>query len=150
MRMLMTVLFALVAASPAAAQDRFKDVWVTQSDSGEIVRGRLVELSGSSMAILTSDHRRVEMPLDRILRIEAHGDSLKNGGIIGAAVMGGMTMFACQGFSRGSQCLVGMAFNTGFGALVGMGIDALNGGRSTLYSRAPAKKTAGLQVRLRF
>ena len=150
MRIVMTVLLALVVASPAAAQDRFKDVWVTQSDSGEVVRGRLVELSGSSMAILTADNRRVEMPLDRVLRIEAHGDSLRNGGVIGAAVMGGMTMFACQGFSRGSQCVVGMAFNTAFGALVGMGIDALNGGRSTLYSRPPAPKTAGLQIKLRF
>jgi len=44
-----------------------------------------------------------------------------------------------------------MAFNTGFGALVGMGVDAMNGGRTTLYSRAPAAKTARLEVvRLRF
>ena len=150
MRIVITALIALALASPAAAQDRFKDVWVTQSDSGEIVRGRLVELSGSSLAILTPDNRRVEMPLDKILRIEAHGDSLKNGAIIGAAVMGGMTILACQGLSRGSQCAVGTAFNTLFGSLVGMGIDAMNGGRSTLYSRPPAAKTAGIGFRLRF
>jgi hypothetical protein len=150
MRIAMTVLLALVVASPVTAQDRFKDVWVTQSDSGEIVRGRLVELSGSSLAILTPDNRRVEMPIDKVLRIEAHGDSLKNGALIGAAVMGGMTILACQGFTGGSQCLVGIAFNTGFGALIGMGIDAANGGRSTLYRRAPPAKTAGIGFRLRF
>lgn len=150
MRIVITVLLALVAASPVVAQDRFKDVWITQSDSGEIVRGRLVELSGTSLALLTPDNRRVEMPLDKILRIEAHGDSLKNGALIGAAVMGGMTILACQGFTRGGQCIVGMAFNTGFGALIGMGIDAANGGRSTLYRRPPAAKTAGIGFRLRF
>ncbi len=152
MRIVITVLVALALASPAAAQDRFKDVWVTQSDSGEIVRGRLVELSGSSLAILTPDNRRVEMPLDRILRIEAHGDSLKNGAIIGGAIMGGMTLLACQGLSRASQCVVGVGFNTGFGALMGMGIDALNGGRSTLYSRpaTPPARTTAVGFRVRF
>ena len=95
MRMVMPMLLALLVASPAAAQDRFKDVWVTQSHTGDILRGRLVDLSGSSLAILTPDNRRVEMPLDRILRIEVHGDSLKNGAVIGATIMGGTMLFAC-------------------------------------------------------
>ena len=153
MRIVITMLLALVVASPVAAQDRFKDVWVTHADAGEIVRGRLVELSANSLAVLTQDQRRVDLPLDRILRIETHGDSLRNGAAIGGAVMGLMTILGCQGFSRGSQCAVGVAFNTGFGALIGMGIDAANGGRSTLYSRPAAAsppKTAGLQMRLRF
>lgn len=153
MRIAITLLIVLVAASPAAAQDRFKDVWVSQSDSGEIVRGRIVDLSGESLAILTPDNRRVEVPLARILRIEAHGDSLKNGAIIGGVVMAGLSILGCQGLSRGSQCAVATAFNTLFGSLVGMGIDAMNGGRSTLYSRPVATspgKTAGVQFRLRF
>lgn len=153
MRIAITLLIALVAASPAAAQDRFKDVWVSQSDSGEIVRGRIVDLSDESLAILTPDSRRVEVPLARILRIEVHGDSLNNPALIGGVVMAGLSVIGCQGLARGSQCAVTTAFNTLFGSLIGMGIDAVNGGRSTLYSRPAATapdKTAGLQMRLRF
>ena len=64
--------------------------------------------------------------------------------------MGVLSIVACQGFSRASQCIAGSIFNLGFGALVGAGVDALNGGRSTLYSRPAAGKSAGVNVRLRF
>jgi len=77
MRTLALLPLVCLLASPASAQDTFKQVWVTQSDSGEVLRGRIVELSRESLAILTPDNRRVEMPLDRVLRIEARGDSLK-------------------------------------------------------------------------
>ena len=153
MRFVVPLLIALAAVSPAAAQERFKDVWVTQSDSGEIVRGRIVDLSGESLGILTPDHSRVDVPLARILRIEGHGDSLKNGAAIGAAIMGGLSLAACQGVSRGSQCATVLLFNTAFGGLTGAGLDALNGGRSTLYSRPAARspgKTADVKFRLRF
>jgi len=153
MRIAITVCVALVLASPAAAQERFKDVWVTQSDSGDIVRGRIVELSGESLSILTPDNRRVDLPMARILRIEAQGDSLKNGAIIGAAVLGGLSFAACQGASGGGQCATVLLFNTAFGGLMGAGLDALNGGRSTLYSRPAATspgKAAGAGFRLRF
>lgn len=152
MRIVMTLLIALVAASPAAAQDRFKDVWVTHSGSGEIVRGRIVDLSGDSLAILTPDHRRVEMPLGSVLRIDAHGDSLKNGAGIGAAVMAALMLAPCASLSAG-ECARIAPFQIGLGALIGAGIDALNGGRSTLYRRAAAAspgKTTGVQFRLRF
>ena len=153
MRFAITLLIALAGVSPAAAQERFKDVWVTQSDSGDILRGRIVDLSGESLAILTPDNRRVEVPLSRILRIEGQGDSLKNGAIIGAAVLGGLSFAACQGVSGGGQCATVLLFNTAFGGLMGAGLDALNGGRSTLYSRPAATspgKTAGVKFRLRF
>jgi hypothetical protein len=153
MRIAITVCFALALASPVAAQERFREVWVTQSDSGDIVRGRIVDLSGESLSILTPDNRRVDVPLARILRIEGQGDSLKNGAIIGAAVLGGLSLAACQGVSGGSQCATVMLFNTAFGGLMGAGLDALNGGRSTLYSRPAATspgKTAGVGFRLRF
>jgi hypothetical protein len=154
MRTVMCLVIALAAASPAAAQDGFKDVWVTQADSGEVVRGRIVDLSTDSLSILTPDNRRVQLPLGRILRIEARGDSVKNGAIIGAAVMAGLSLFACQGLdSGGAQCVTAAAVNIAFGGAIGAGIDAMNGGRSTLYSRpAPIKPATagGVQVRLRF
>src|SRR3954465_6258037 len=97
MRTLALLPLVCLLASPASAQDTFKQVWVTQSESGEILRGRIVQLSQESLAILTPDNRRVEMPLDRVLRIEARGDSLKNGAAIGAAVLGGRSLLGCQG-----------------------------------------------------
>ena len=63
-----------------------KQVWITQADSGDIVQGRLVSLSPDSLALLTPDNRRVDIPLDRVLRVETGGDSLKNGAAIGALV----------------------------------------------------------------
>lgn len=150
MRTALFLLLAVLLAGPVSAQEQFKHVWVTQSDSGELIRGRMVDLSGESLAILTADNRRVEIPLSRVLRIEAHGDSLKNGAAIGAAVMGALSIFACQGVSRGSQCVAGSIINIGLGSLIGAGVDALNGGRSTLYSRPAAGKTAAVNVRVRF
>src|SRR4051812_23643793 len=153
MRTLALLPLVCLLASPASAQDTFKQVWVTQSESGEILRGRIVQLSQESLAILTPDNRRVEMPIDRVLRIEARGDSLKNGAVIGAVVVGGLVALTCGQALGGGQCVTAVALDAGMGALIGAGIDALNGGRSVLYRRPatpPAGRTASLQVKLRF
>ena len=146
-------MIVLALAAPAAAQDTFKQVWVTQSSSGEVVRGRIVDLSPESLTILTADNRRVDMPLDRVLRIEARGDSLKNGAAIGAIVLGGMAALLCGEYGGGGECVAGVALDAGIGALIGAGVDALNGGRSTLYSRpaaAPAGHSAAVKFKLKF
>ena len=146
-------MIVLALAAPAAAQDTFKQVWVTQSSSGEVVHGRIVDLSPESLTILTADNRRVDMPLDRVLRIEARGDSLKNGAAIGAVVLGGLMALFCGEAGGGGQCVTGVAVDAGIGALIGAGIDALNGGRSTLYSRpaaAAAGTSAGVKFKLKF
>lgn len=152
MRMSAVLLLVCLSAAPAAAQDTFKQVWVTQSDSGEVVRGRIIELSKESLALLTPDNRRVEMPLDRVLRIEARGDSLKNGAAIGAAILGGLSLFSCQGATSGGQCAAIAVTNIGMGAIIGVGIDAMNAGRSVLYRKpaASAGPKAALNVRIRF
>src|SRR6185436_17892998 len=105
MRALASIMIVLALAAPAAAQDTFKQVWVTQSSSGEVVHGRIVDLSPESLTILTADNRRVDMPLDRVLRIEARGDSLKNGAVIGALVLGTLVALACGGIAgTAGQC----------------------------------------------
>lgn len=140
MRICLTLLTVLFLSAPVSAQEAYKQVWVTQSDSGEVVRGRMVDLSRGSLVLLTPDNRRVEMPIDKVLRIEGHGDSVKNGAAYGAAVMAGLTLLACGVSDGGSYCVRAVAINTVFGATIGAGIDAMNGGRSTLYKReAPAK-----------
>ena len=153
MRALASIMIVLALAAPAAAQDTFKQVWVTQSSSGEVVRGRIVDLSPESLTILTADNRRVDMPLDRVLRIEARGDSLKNGAVIGALVLGTMMGLMCGDFEGGGQCITAVVLDAGIGALIGAGVDALNGGRSPLYSRpaaAPAGHSAAIKLKLKF
>jgi len=159
MRVFMPLLVALVLAAPAAAQESYKQVWVTQADSGELIQGRMLKLSGDTLALLTPDNRRVELPLERVLRIDVHGDSLKNGATIGATVMGGLAVIGCAvGYGReAGQCLTGIALNAGLGGLIGAGIDAWNGGRTTIYSKPPAAAQAvvpgpraGVQFRVRF
>ena len=155
MRILLALVTAAMLATPASAQESYKQVWVTQTGSGEIVRGRLLDLSDRTLALLTADNRRVEMPIDRVLRIEVRGDSLKNGAAIGAAVMGGLSLLSCAGYRNGGACAAGTTINVALGALIGAGIDAMNGGRTAIYTKpaapeAPSGKAARLQLKLRF
>ena len=92
-----------------------------------------------------------------MLRIDIHPDSLKNGATIGAIVMGGLTAIGCGAVQRGRLGATALVFNTAFGGLIGAGIDAWNGGRTTIYSKpAPAAQPGGprprasVQFRVRF
>jgi hypothetical protein len=157
MRVFIPLLVAVTLAAPAAAQETYRQVWVTQSDSGDLIEGRMLVLSGDTLALLTPDNRRVDLPLDRVLRIEIHGDALKNGATIGAVVMGALASIGCVvGEGRGSGCVTGVALDAALGGVIGAGIDAANGGRTTIYSKpaiaasAPPGPRAGVQFRIRF
>lgn len=145
-------------AKPRPPQRTSEEVIVTQSDSGQEVRGYLVQLSATTLAILV-DGTRVEIPIESVLRIDGQHDSVKNGAAKGAVVMGGLFVLGCsQTPASGSVCVTTAILYTGLGALVGAGIDALHKGRTTIYSKpaavalavAPAGKGARLQVELRF
>jgi len=93
-------------ATPAAAGQRPQkagadEVTVTQSGSGEELHGRLLDLSATTLSILV-EGRRVEVPIDNVLRIDAHYDSVKNGALIGAGVMGGLALVACGSLQAGN------------------------------------------------
>ena len=158
MRVFVPLLMSLILAAPAAAQEAYKQVWVTQADSGDLIQGKILRLSGDTLALLTPDNRRVDLPLDRVLRIQIHGDSLKNGATIGAVVMGGLSVIGCAlALGTASQCVTGVALNAALGGLMGAGIDAWSGGRTTIYSKpaaaasgAPPGPRAGVQFRIRF
>ena len=154
-----TYLAALCSAClavPAAAQAGQKshkpavaeDVIVTQSASGEELRGRLLDLSPESLAILV-DGRRVDLPIDTVLRIDARTDSVKDGAIIGAGVMIGLTGLSCAAVDDAGYCVTALIFNTGIGALVGAGIDALHKGKTPIYIKA-GKSNASLQAKISF
>lgn len=130
---------------PAAAPVG-EEIFVTHSGAGEPVRGRVIELSSTSLAMLV-DGRRVEVPLENVTRIDVRGDSVKNGAIIGAAVMVGLTGLSCATVDDAGYCVTALILNTGIGALVGAGIDALHKGRTPIYIKA-GKSNASLQVKL--
>jgi hypothetical protein len=138
---------ASAGQKPAAARAG-QEVVVTQSASGEELRGRLVELSATSLAILV-DNRRVDVPIENVLRIDVRDDSLKNGAIIGGVTMLALSGLACPFTDKTSTCVTGIVFNTGFGVLAGAGIDALHKGRTPIYIKM-GKSGSALQVRLRF
>ena len=142
--------------TPGPSPRFVEEVVVTQSASGEELRGRLVELSPTTLAMLVNG-RRIDLPLDSVIRIDVRNDSLKNGTAIGAVIMGSLTALGCAvGEGRGSQCATALVFNTGIGALMGAGVDALHKGRTPIYSKpaavavAPEGRGGRLQLRLRF
>jgi hypothetical protein len=150
---LAVVLLSASAAAASAGQHPAakagEQVIITQAASGEELQGHLVELSSTSLAILVDDGRRVEIPVENVLRIDVRNDSLKNGAIIGGAIMGGITGLGCIGINDAAACATVLVLNTGFGVLAGMGIDALHRGRTPIYVKA-GKSESSLQVKIRF
>jgi hypothetical protein len=133
------------------------EVIVTQSASGDELRGRLVELSATTLAILVNG-KRIDLPIESVLRIDVRGDSVKDGAAIGAALLGGLSLIGCAEMRTTQQCVTAVILDTGFGALIGAGIDALHQGRTTIYRKpapvafavAPAGKGARLQLKVSF
>jgi hypothetical protein len=137
------------AQAPPGAAPRGDEVIVTQSASGEELRGRLIELSSTSLAILV-DGRRVDVPVDNVLRIDVRNDSLKNGAIIGASVMGGLAVLGCAEAHSAGWCAYAVSINTLLGGAIGASIDAMHKGRSPIYIKTAGKAGSSLQVKFRF
>ena len=80
----------------------------------------------------------------------ALGDSLKNGAIIGAVVVGAWCALVCgQGLDSSGQIPIAVAANAGLGALIGAGIDADHRGRTLLYPRSSTvSRVRGAQASL--
>jgi hypothetical protein len=162
----MALVVALLLPAAALAQDRTarrtppvhpEEVIVTQSASGEQLRGYLVQLSPTTLAILV-DGKRVEVPIENVLRIEGRNDSVKDGAAYGAAIGGGLVALTCAQALELRYCVPAAVFYAGLGALAGAGVDALHKGRTTIYSKpaavaiavAPAGKGARAQLAIRW
>jgi hypothetical protein len=88
------VLGVLIAASPVAAQigpDRIPELVkngqkvVIVDDGGRVLKGRVDSLSATGLGLATKD-RRIDLSLDRIVRIDHPHDGLGNGALIGAGI----------------------------------------------------------------
>lgn len=115
---------------------KLRTVFVT-IDRGPEIHGSLLELGPETLAILV-DGARTEFPLSSVRRVEREGDSLKNGAIIGAVVLGAWCAAICgQGLNRSSQLFPAIVVNAGVGAVIGALFDADHKGRTRIY---PAKR----------
>jgi hypothetical protein len=131
------------SAKPPPPLKTSEEVVVTQATSGQELRGFLVDLSPTTLAMLVNG-QRVEVPLERVLRIEGRNDSVKNGAAYGAAIAGGLTALTCAQALELRYCVPAAIFYTGLGALAGAGVDALHKGRTTIYSKPPSTMALGV------
>jgi hypothetical protein len=116
--------------------------------AGEEISGRMLALGPDEVRMLVKGQERT-WRLDDIVQVDRKGDSLKNGAIIGALVLGGWCAYICGQGVDSSTSLPGVVIiNAGFGALIGMGIDAGNQVRKTVYQKSspPQNRQARLFV----
>ena len=145
----------LVVCSPAAAQEAappdVQRVFVLSS-GGDEVQGHMLLLGPASVTMLI-DGKRLELPLESILRIEARGDSVRNGFFIGAAIGVVAGLLSAREVSDGAAVPFAL-FSAGLWGLIGAGVDALIPGRTVIYSK-PLPRAAGsprpaIAIRVRF
>lgn len=131
------------------AKEATRSLRIVLDSSQPVIRGRLLR-AGPETITLQVNGQPIDLPLARVTRIEVAGDSLLNGAVMGAAAMGGWCAAVCgQGLSRSSDRPFAILANAGLGALIGAGVDALNGRRRPVYIR-PATRGLSLEMGVRF
>ena len=155
------VAFAALFASPALAQTeaesiraRVKDgqrVSVT-ADSGREMTGRIRTRAADGLNMIV-DGRNIDVPYDRIVRLDRPHDSLGNGALIGLGAGAAFGLIAvasgdeCRGSeffcgdpSAGNYAAAALLFG-GLGTAVGVGIDALIHRDREIYRRGAGLRT---------
>ena len=163
---LILLLWAMPGRSQAIAQEvaasfdelRFKvkagdTVYITEDSGKSEQKGRILDLSASSVAVSIGGVRRdlVESNLSRIR--QRLPDSRKNGALIG--FLGGAaanTALAKTLESPSGSCSGGCIAGTvlvggGLGALAGLGIDALIQGKKDIYVKGASRSSQNVVVR---
>jgi hypothetical protein len=149
------LVFSLVAL-PARAQDsrRAEDCYPVAAgvveltpQSGPVRKGTLLCI-GDKQVVLASEGRVEAIPLDDVRSIVKPADGVGDGFLKGAAVAA-LIAVLCRGCGDAGQWASAAVVYGGIGALV----DALHGGRETLYHRNKTRHRPGpvsLAWRIRF
>jgi hypothetical protein len=178
-RLSLSLIVLIACAVPAAAQEAVPgwdglatsnlDTVHVLDDMGSETTGTLIGIDADSISLLVNGNER-SFERARVRRLQKRGDSLKNGALIGAGVgvvLASITAAVADcptaSDTSGPGAKVGLAIlGTAIYTGVGVGIDALVTGRTTMYE-APAggafnlpglrpeiRNTAGPAVRLSF
>lgn len=115
--------------------------------TGKVSKGRVVQLSNSSLQLFINGDNRAFSEADVIQITRRQGDSLTNGGTIGALVgagIWGVGAAACRGECGGAP-LSALGILTALGAGAGLGMDALRGRELTIYG---GPRTSSMHIRM--
>jgi hypothetical protein len=139
---------ATTAAQLAVLLRPGETVWVTDQ-SGQEVKGRLLELRGDALQVEIAGQTR-SLEFATVRQVEhRHNDALLNGTLIGAAAGGGLAGLAWALWCSDAECdddwpghIAGsVAIYTAIGAGVGALTDVIIRGKRTVYE-APAGRAA--------
>ena len=159
-----TMVIALLAPAAAAAQpvSDARHATVSQGDrvrvtdeSGRTITARVAAISDSGLT-LQDGSERAEIPYGAIVKIDRPRDRIWDGALGGFAIGAGIGLIGIAAEEKDTSCqpeawFCGASFGPpasavvlmlgGIGAGIGAGVDALIGGKKTLYER-------GRQVRI--
>ena len=126
------------------------DTLTVTDTAGQPVRGKLVNLSSSSLSLNVSGTNREFQKVDVNTITKRGSDSLKNGALIGLAVGGGLAavgiaITVAEGDADAGFFAVAVLVLRGIGAGIGAGIDALIEGQRVIYAN-PGSPRARLSV----
>jgi hypothetical protein len=126
------------------------DTLTVTDTAGQPVRGKLVNLSSSSLRLNVSGTTREFQKVDVNTITKRGSDSLKNGALIGMVIGGslgavGMAVAAAQGDADAAFFVGAALVYSGMGAGIGAGVDALIEGQRVIYAN-PGSPRARLSV----
>jgi hypothetical protein len=126
------------------------DTLTVTDTAGRPVRGKLTNLSASSLSLNISGTNREFQKADVNTIARRGSDSLKNGALIGLAVGGGLAAAAvattsADGYVNTGYFAVALLSYAGIGAGIGAGIDALIEGPRVIYA-SPVSPTTRLSI----
>jgi nitrous oxidase accessory protein NosD len=146
----MLLLAGQAATASAQAVTRFADLplrlntgdQVTiETRSGVSVAGRVVRMAPEQLAVTGPDARERVFAAAEVQRVRRRGDGLGNGVRIGAIAGGalGCGVFgAFSGECRATDCLQSVLIFGAVGAGLGLAVDAMHTGETTVFLAAPA------------
>ena len=121
------------------------DTLTVTDGTGGRLRGKLMDVSASSLELDVAGTRRLFQDTD-VATIEKRGaDSLKNGALIGLVTAGAIfgPAFGALTGEWGAAVAVGLMYS-GIGAGIGVGIDALIEGERVVYAASRPKTTVSV------
>lgn len=123
-----------------------EDVTIEIDGDRQPLRGRLLSVVDDVVAIDTGGMIRT-VEFNRVARVDRRGDSVVDGALIGAIVLGGMCRWTCLEMKLRSQAYyVGnVVVATFLGGAMGAAIDRTHVGTTTIYRRG-SRASVGLML----